>query len=391
MGVVYRQKGRSNWMLKYYRDGRAIYESSGTDSKDEAKRLLKVREGDIVKGVPITSRTGRVRFEDAAADLVNDYKVNQRKSLDQLERRIRLHLEPYFGKRKLSAITTPDIRAFIAKRQSDAIVVRKAVMRRQPDGSVIEISPAVTKPVSNGEINRELTVLERMFTLAMQAGTILYRPHIPMLQEDNTRTGFFERHQYEAVLAHLPESLRPAITFAYVTGWRIASEVLPLQWRHIDFNASEVRLDRGTTKNREGRVFKVTSELRVLLEAQHAEYERLRKAGEICPHVFFRMVAEKRGGNKHPQAIKSLNKAWAAACRAAGCPGRIPHDRRRTAVRNMVRAGIPERVSMKLTGHKTRSVFERYNIVSDGDLNDAAAKMDVALAATGTSATASKR
>lgn len=103
-----------------------------------------------------------------------------------------------------------------------------------------------------------------------------------------------------------------------------------------------------------------------------------KETGQICPWVFFRMVAEERGGDKKPQPILKFNKAWSNACVAAGCPGRIPHDLRRTAVRNMVRAGIPERVSMKLTGHKTRSVFERYNIVSDGDLADAAARLDQA-------------
>jgi integrase len=218
-----------------------------------------------------------------------------------------------------------------------------------------------------------------MFTLAMQAGKILHRPHIPMLQENNVRTGFFEREQFESVRAHLPEALRPVVTFAYVTGWRITSEVLPLQWRNVDFKAGEageVRLDAGTTKNREGRVFKMTTQIRQLLEEQRAEHERLKREGKICPAVFFRMVAESRGGEKHPRPITSMNKAWAAACVAAGCPGRIPHDLRRTAVRNMVRAGIPERVSMKLTGHKTRSVFERYNIVSDTDLNTAAAMLD---------------
>ena len=94
--------------------------------------------------------------------------------------------------------------------------------------------------------------------------------------------------------------------------------------------------------------------------------------GTSEPWVFWRMLAEKRGGTKAPRQILSLGKAWKAACAAAGCPGRIPHDLRRTAVRNMVRRSLPERVAMKLTGHKTASVFQRYNIVSEGDLRTAA-------------------
>jgi integrase len=88
------------------------------------------------------------------------------------------------------------------------------------------------------------------------------------------------------------------------------------------------------------------------------------------------MVAEERGGTKKPEPILSITKAWRNACRAAGVAGRIPHDLRRTAVRNLVRSGVPESVAMKLTGHKTRSVFERYKITSAEDLRDAVSKLD---------------
>jgi integrase len=243
----------------------------------------------------------------------------------------------------MANITTADIRSFISAR--------------------------LEAHASPGEINRELALLKRMSSLAIQAGKLYTRPYVPMLAENNVRTGFFEREQFEALRNHLPHAIRPVVTFAYITGWRIRSEVLPLQWRQVDLDAGTVRLDPGTTKNREGRVFHLTGELRALLERQKQlrdDYQRERN--RICPWVFHR----------HGQQIRSFRAVWDTAAKAAGCPGRIPHDPRPTAVRNLVRAGVPERVAMQLTGHKTRSVFERYNIVSDGDLLEAAQRLDSA-------------
>jgi integrase len=213
------------------------------------------------------------------------------------------------------------------------------------------------------------------FSLGVQAGKLTHKAHVPLLREDKVRTGFFDPERFEALRSHLPSPLRPLVTFAYITGWRVPSEVQLLQWRQVDFTAGTVRLDAGTTKNGDARVFPMTQELRALLEAQrehtrHVERER----GIICPWVFHR--------NGEP--IRVFRKAWAVACQAAGCPGMIRHDFRRTAVRNLVRRGIVESVAMKMTGHKTRSVFERYNIVSEGDLTDAAAKLDAAKNPTGT-------
>src|SRR5688500_18508495 len=113
-----------------------------------------------------------------------------------------------------------------------------------------------------------------------------------MLEERNTRKGFFELEMIHTVLAHLPPSLQPVIEFAYITGWRIPSEVSTLEWRQVDFKGpGEVRLDSETTKNREGRVFPMTDDLRRLLEAQQQEHLRLKNAGFIVPWVFVRMVA----------------------------------------------------------------------------------------------------
>ena len=370
MGSLYRRKwkdknGRvresSVWWIKYYRDGRPFRESSGTEKKNEARRLLNSREGGVAKGLPITPKVTRVRFAELAEDVVNDYRVNSKPSLPDLQGRFRLHILPFFGHRRAASITTPDINKF--------------VLGRQEAGA------------SNGEINRELTAIKRTFSLGMQSAKILHRPHIPMLKENNVRQGFFECEEFEAVRSNLPESLRGIVTFAYITGWRVRSEVLTLEWRQVDFRTGTVSLDPGTTKNGEGRIFHFTAELRSMLEAQRACTDQVqRQEGRFVTRVFHR----------NGKAIAGFRKAWERACYNAGLPCKVEterrsdgtvritkikaqnilHDFRRTAVRNLVRAGVPEQVAMKMTGHKTRSVFERYNIVSPADLEEASRRLD---------------
>ena len=374
-GSVYRQ-GRVWWISYRGADGKRRAEST-EGGKGAAERLLAKRIGSREHNLPLIPKAEKLTFNDAAQAVLDDFTANGKTSINVVQRRLKLHLLPYFGGRRMAGITSADVTAFIAKRQADTIVTRKAHTVVLDDGTVEQL-PAVTKPVSNAEINRELQTLKRCFSLAIDAGLLAMKPKITMLRESAARSGFFEREQYDSVLAHLPAEIQPVITFAYITGWRIASEVLPLEWRQVDFDANEIRLDAGTTKNREGRVFPMTTDLRAVLQAQHTEHKRLKMAGQIEPWVFWRMVAEERGGEKNPKPITSFNKTWKMACRQAGCPGRIPHDLRRTAVRNLVRAGIPERVAMMKTGHKTTSVFQRYNIVSDGDLREAAHKLNVA-------------
>jgi integrase len=388
-------KKRGNiWWIRYSRNGKRYEESAGSDKKGKAITLLKLREGDGAHGIPVTPQIGRLRFEDAAADILNDYRVNGKRSLEVVERRLRKHLTPFFGGRRMTTITTALVRAYVVERQASTTVTRHAydVVRKDRTRVTVPEHVRTVTGVSNAEVNRELTVLKRIFNLAVQSGKLLHKPHIPLLREDNTRTGFFELEQFSSVQAHLPAPLRPIIEFALITGWRVASEVLPLEWRNVDLTVGEVRLDAGTTKNGEGRIFPLTDDLRALLEERRRLTKELeRQRGQIIPWVFFRMVADTRGGQKHPKPIRAFSKAWKLACIAAGCPGRIPHDLRRTAIRNMVRRGVPERVAMKLTGHKTRSVFERYNIVSDGDLRDAARKLDTIFHRTSDGAQASSK
>ncbi len=144
--------------------------------------------------------------------------------------------------------------------------------------------------------------------------------------------------------------------------YRVLSEGLPLKWANVDLEAGTARLDPGITKNKDGRLIYLTLELQDLLEKQGEEH--LAHYPE-CPLVF------------HNQERPIVNyKRWHRACREARLDAKIPHDFRRTAVRNMVRVGIPERVAMQISGHKTRAIFDRYHIVSDGDLREAARRLE---------------
>ena len=347
MGQI-RKRGGVYW-IRWYRDGRRFEESAKTDKWEKARDLLRQREGDVSRGVPITPKIGRLRFEEAAKDLLSDYQINGRRSKDNLENTIiDGALEPWFRGRRMATLTTSDVREYVADRQQ--------------------------KGYANATINRELSALKRMFTLAIQAGKLLQRPHIPMLVEDNVRTGFFERAQFEAVRNRLPAMYQAIVTLGYYSGWRIDSEILPLEWHQIDRAACVIRLEPGTTKNKRGRTFTYGElvEVKAAIDGLWARHEALARDGIITPLVFCR---------RKGQQIKSFWKRWKTATESAGCPGRVPHDFRRTAVRNLNRAGVPESVAMKITGHLTRSVFDRYDITSEEDLTEATRKLQ-ALAGT---------
>jgi integrase len=360
VGSIYRPKYKykgqertsSVWWIQYCAHGRVFRESADTADYQEAKDKLKQKEGAATRGRLNKSMERKVPFSELAELVEKDYELNGYRSAVDIELRHRLHILPYFGKMKAARITEADIDDYILQRRNEQ--------------------------ASNATINRELCTIKRAFSLGIQKRIVSDRPHISLLEEDNVRQGFFEREQFESVRKHLPAWVQPVADFAYVTGWR-RSEIISLQWRQVDFKAETVSLLAGTTKNREARVFPFTSELRRILEGQREKADALAKAGKICPWVFFHYTFRKNGkpSTFNGKVVGEFKHSWETACGNAGLPGRLMHDFRRTAVRNLVRAGIPERVAMKMTGHKTRSIFERYNIVSEGDLRDAAARLEI--------------
>ena len=340
MGSIY-LRGKTYW-LKYYHNGKPIRESAQTDKKTVAKRLLEQREGEISQGKIPRVYFDKVTFDELAEDMRTDYKVNGKKSLVRAERSVN-HLKRHFGGRKANQISTPAINRYIQMR--------------------------LEEEAANASINRELAALKRMLNMGAKATPpkVDRVPHIPMLRENNVRKGFFEHNEFLAFRKQLPDHLKGFVTFAYKTGWRV-SEITNLTWNQVDLKQGIARLESGETKNDEGRTVYFDTELKALIENQ---WNRRKESKNLLPYVFLNREGTGR--------IKDFRDTWKTACTNSKIGAKTLHDFRRTAVRNMTRAGVPERVAMMVSGHKTRSVFERYNIVNDGDLRLAAKRQEAYL------------
>jgi len=217
----------------------------------------------------------------------------------------------------------------------------------------------------------QLAALKRMLNLgARQTPPKVDRvPYFALLKENNVRQGFFEHGDFIALRNALPSYLKGFVTFGYKTGWRF-SEVAGITWSQVDLDNGIVRLEVGETKNDDARTVYLDDELQQVFIEQ---WEARKTAKMLLPYVF----PNEAGTDK----IKNFQGSWKTACKDVRIGEKVFHDFRRTAVRNMVRAGIPEGVAMKVSGHKTRSVFERYNIVNDADLKLAAQKQEAYLQA----------
>ena len=341
-GCIFRPRGSSFYWVAYVSGGKRRYESTKSTRKGDAQNLLTDRLGAVQRGIVVTPKVGKITLGDGLRAMIDDLKMNRRKSATDARRRIDLHVLRYFAaERRMSTITTADIEKYKAHRLDE------------------KAEPAT--------VNRELAALRRAFRLAMRGGELVAMPYVGLLREDNVRTGFFEQDEFDAILKHLPAYPHAPLKFAYLTGWRFKSEVLPLTVDRVDLQAGTVRLDPGTTKSGQGRTFYVTEALRKLLEKQLESIDELKHQGVITPYVFHR-----EDGSR----VRDFRKTWRKACRNASYPGKLFHDFRRTAVRNLERAGVPRSTAMAMVGHQTESIYRRYAIVDETMHREAAAKLD---------------
>ncbi len=336
------------WWVKLYQDGVPVYKTTRMTDKREAQRLHDIWAGELQQGT-FLPRADQTRYEELVEDLKQHYRNTESRDLVEVNKRLQ-HLDAFFAGTRAAKIDAPMVGRYIERRKA--------------------------QQGANGTINRELGVLTRMFRLGLENRRVATAPVIRKLKEAAPRQGFFERERFDAVRKHLSDDLQAAATVSYTFGWRTQSEVLTLERRQLDLKAETLRLDPGTTKNDDGRLVYLTPELKALLSAQVERVEGLeRRLRRIIPYLFPHFPAPHVSSRLVGTQRADFRKAWVTACTLAGVPGALRHDCRRTAVRNMVNEGVPERVAMKVTGHRTRSVFDRYHIVSPADLKEASRKL----------------
>ncbi len=329
-GQVYLRGSR--WWVSYYVRGKRFRESAGT-TEAEARRKLKSRLKEIHGARFVGPQEERITVDELIDSLVLHLRTKGAKSVASCESHLR-PVREYFSLCRAIDVSTVHVERFIQER--------------------LELGKA------RATVNRETGALKQALNLARKQGRVNRIPYIPCLKEDNARQGFFERGEFEAVLSQLPDPVNGIALFAYLSGWR-KGEILPLRWESVDRAAREVRLR--TSKSGHGRVLPLDGESWELIEKRHQAREYRTDDGmtRLSPYIF-----HKRG-----RPISDFRKSWTRACTTAGVPGKLFHDLRRTAVRDMVRAGVPQSVAMSISGHRTVSIFQRYNITSGDDMRDA--------------------
>jgi integrase len=340
-GSVFQRDGSANFWIQYHRNGKPYRESAHTVKEKVAEKFLQQRLAEVCTGNFIGPRIERITVTELADDLLLAYKtgtIKGQKSQEWAKRRWKLHLEPFLGEFRAVQVGTD--------------LLNRYVQQRQQEGA------------ENATINRELAFLKRAFRLALTASPAKVRhvPAFPHLSENNARQGFLADADYEKLVAECAQTglwLRAMLAVGCSFGWR-KGEVLGLRVKQVDLAAGTIRLEQGTTKNNEGRTVKMTGDVYTLISACV-----IGKQAE--DHVFTR---------DDGKPVLDFRKAWDNACERAGVPSLMFHDLRRTGARNLRRLGVSEGVIQKIGGWKTRSVFDRYNIIDTADLEDAARRLD---------------
>ncbi len=332
-GSVYARRG--HWWIKYRWRGREVRQSVARlldlapDQVTEkmARRVLEGRMREVSAGRYVGPKEERLTVGELLDQYVADLRLRDAKAPDVVERRCR-PVKEALGHLRAMDLTTSILKGYIAERLA------------------LGFKPGT---VSMGEI----AAVRAAFRMAKREQRLYVLPHFPTIKVRNARQGFVEPEHFELIAARMPELYRDVATFAYLTVRRIEDEVLQLPWAWVDLRSGEIRWP--DTKNDEAVALPIMDQVREILERRR----RARLIGSRLSEWVF------HARRPTPLSLSSFSEAFRNAAAAAGFPGLMPHDLRRSGLRNLMRSkGVTETVAMSISGHRSRSVFDRYNITS---------------------------
>ena len=336
-GSVYK-RGDIYW-IKFYAKGKMYRTSAKTQKITEAKKLLSKYLGEVATDTFKGFHDDALCMQELFDDFEDDCRRRKLRGIDRIVSHMK-SLRAWFGKMDASQVSERHIDRYIKHR--------------------LELGRTTTT------VNRELQYLGQSMRHAQKKKLIAEMPLIEKFSEkDNVRQGFFTHEHFERLVSFLPDDLQDFVRFGYLTGWR-RGQIAALVWEEIEHDV--IRLGPEKVKNKSGLVLPLVGELLDIIE------RRRQVRLPSTPWVFYRCMH----GNVWP--VIRFDKAWKTACAKAGLPvdkdtKRRFHDLRRTTARNLNRAGVPDRIAMSLMGHKTRAMYDRYNIVDEEDMRAASAQM----------------
>ncbi|HVP51118.1 MAG TPA: site-specific integrase [Terriglobales bacterium] len=357
-GSLIKLAGCRFWYASYHDvTGRKIRVSTKTENQTEALNFLRKLTSDRDKGLAPLTDLKKIRYGDLRKALLASYVENGNKSLlstaDGEETIPGLkQLDQHFG------FSDENAGPPVTRLGTEA--AREFIRARQAEGA------------GNAIINRSLAALRRMLKLAHREGRIPNVPFIPLLKEPAPRRGFLPLERFERVLNLMPPELKPLICFLYFCGVR-CGEALQITWEQVDLVNKLIRLEPEQTKNANARVIPLPGPMAAMLDRIEPKEGLVFCSTNLARE--WRTACIRAG-----EATQTPTPGAPASDPRYGYKGLLLHDLRRSAVRNLRLAGVPEGVVMKITGHKTRSVFERYNIVSSDDLTEAMRRLELASA-----------
>jgi integrase len=341
-GGLIKIKGSPFWYIIYYVDGRKIQESSKTDSAMKAEKLLQIRMGEHSLGISPAQDVKNLKYEDVRNSWFDEHRNQGRFYVTKADGTPTLtglqHLDTFFKSTPVTRITSDMLRRYIDER-------RKAGMK-------------------DPTIRRNLVMLRSMMNMARKEGKLrqVDIPHFPMPRDSKPRQGFVTPEVFKTLRDALPENLRPLITFIYYTGCRKGA-ALKITWAMVNKDATEIQLPGDITKSGEPLTLPLVG------------------AGLEDVSVMLRKMFRKEGPVFD---ATNLRVSWMKTCTKVKLGkmeedrtyiGLTIHDLRRSAARNLIRAGVSRGVAMQITGHKTEAVFERYNITDAKDIREALVKV----------------